>query len=79
MYKLLVVVTITLDMMEYTVIEDDAYLVVCVNITDGTLERNVEVQLYSMDGTAEGNFLNLFLQKSNPQKRHMRLSLGLES
>ncbi len=47
-------------MTEYTVIEDYAYFEVCVNITDGTLERNVEVQLYSMDGTAEGN----------PQKRH---------
>ncbi len=48
-------VTVSLDMTEYSFTEEYAYMDVCVNITDGLAERNVIVELASMNGTAEGN------------------------
>ncbi len=48
------VVTVNFDVIEYTTTEDDTDLEVCVNITSGSLERNITLQLTSMDGTAQG-------------------------
>ncbi len=47
-------------MNEYTTIEDDTSLQVCVDITAGSLERNIEVQLTSMDGSAKGTHIGQF-------------------
>ena len=48
--------TVTLDMEEYTVSEDDSFLDVTVSI-NGILERNVEVVVESSPNTASGRVI----------------------
>ena len=49
------VATISLELDETFIIENDTFLEVCANVTEGWLERDVEVQLSSMSGSATGN------------------------
>ena len=49
-------VTVTLDMEEYTVSEDESFLDVTVSI-NGTLERSVEVVIESSPNTASSGFI----------------------
>ena len=48
--------TVTLDMEEYTVSEDEGFLEVTVNI-NGTLERSVEVVIATSPNTASSRFI----------------------
>lgn len=47
-------IVISLAMTEFSIIEDNTYFEVCINITDGCLERFAEAQLTSMDDSARG-------------------------
>ncbi len=47
-------VTVNFDMSTYTFTEASVTQVVCVNITEGITERNLEIQLPSSDITTEG-------------------------
>ena len=54
------VATVSLELDVTLISEEDTFLEVCANVTDGSLERDVEVQLSSMSGSADGNEYSTF-------------------
>ena len=63
-------VVLSFEMSEYTVAENvtGGQLEVCIVIINGTLERDVRVNVTSADGTAEGTFITAY-------KCYMRLCI----
>ncbi len=50
-----VAVTVGWNMVEYTTTEAQGGVEVCIDLVAGTLERSVEIDVLSMDGSATGN------------------------
>ena len=57
--SLLLVATASLEQAAYSVSEDEGYVMICVELTDGVLERMITVYLNTASGTAIGkNFID---------------------